>query len=246
MQNIIEEISALIKACGAFIKEADRSCLQIDEKAGHANFVTEYDKKVEKRLKDGLLQIIPEAKFIGEEGEGVHFSEKGMYFIVDPIDGTTNFIKDYHNSCISVALITDGEAALAFVYNPYLDELFTAQKGMGAYCNGKQIHVSRQPLENGVVLFGTSPYHEELNEASFQMAYDYFKKALDIRRSGSAALDLCSVAAGRAELYFELCLSPWDHAAGGLIVKEAGGIVTDIDGNPVRYDMPCSVLARNQ
>ena len=246
MQNKIEEISALIKACGAFIKEADRSCLQIDEKAGHANFVTEYDKKVEKRLKDGLLQIIPEAKFIGEEGEGVHFSEKGMYFIVDPIDGTTNFIKDYHNSCISVALITDGEATLAFVYNPYLDELFTAQKGMGAYCNGKQIHVSRQPLENGVVLFGTSPYHEELNEASFQMAYDYFKKALDIRRSGSAALDLCSVAAGRAELYFELCLSPWDHAAGGLIVKEAGGIVTDIDGNPVRYDMPCSVLARNQ
>lgn len=131
------------------------------------------------------------------------------------------------------------------VYNPYSDEMFTAQKGQGAFCNGKEIRVSRQPLENGIVLFGTSPYYEELNEESFKKAFDYFKKALDIRRSGSAALDLCSIAAGRAELYFELRLSPWDFAAGALLVKEAGGKVTTVDGQEITYDKPCSVLASN-
>lgn len=241
----MKKICELVRECGNFIKNADRSTIQIDAKAGHANFVTEYDKKVQEKLKEGLLKMEPDAIFIGEEGEKQTFSNKGKYFIVDPIDGTTNFIKDYHMSCISVALFSDGQAQKAVVYNPYLDEMFCAQRGKGAFCNEQPIHVSTEPLENGIVLFGTSPYNEELSEASFKMAYSYFKKALDIRRSGSAALDLCAIAAGRAELYFELLLSPWDYAAGGLIVEEAGGSITDVDGNPVVYDRPCSVMARN-
>ena len=95
-------------------------------------------------------------------------------------------------------------------------------------------------------MFGTAPYHEELNEKTFSLAYSYFRKALDIRRSGSAALDLCTIAAGRAELFFELVLSPWDYAAGALIVEEAGGLVSDCDGRALAYDRPCSVLARNK
>lgn len=241
----MERIIELIRSCGEFIKNADRKSLQIDSKAGRANFVTAYDKMVQEKLKNGLLSIVPDAVFIGEEGEQDTFSNEGKYFIVDPIDGTTNFIKDYHVSCISVALIENGKCSKAFVYNPYLNEMFSAEAGKGAYLNGNRIHVSNQPLENGVVLFGTSPYNPELSKKSFDMAYSYFEKALDIRRSGSAALDLCSIASGRAELYFELILSPWDHAAGGLIVEEAGGIVTDIDGNPYRYDRQCSILARN-
>ena len=146
-----------------------------------------------------------------------------MYLIVDPIDGTTNFIKDYHTSCISVGIINDGIKAAGVVYNPYLNEMYYAIKGEGAFLNDKRIHVSDEPLSNGIVLFGTSPYYEELNEKSFEMAFDYFKKALDIRRSGSAAIDLCSIAAGRAEVYFELRLSPWDYAAASLILTEAGG-----------------------
>lgn len=149
---------------------------------------------------------MPEAVFVGEE-EDIHASiAKGYAFIVDPIDGTTNFIKDYHVSAISVGLALDGERYMGVVYNPYLNELFTAVKGQGAYLNGVPIHVSSQPLENGVVLFGTAPYYEELNQKSFEMAYDYFKRSLDVRRSGSAALDLCSVAAGRAELFLS-CVS---------------------------------------
>lgn len=245
MDNELNQICELVRKCGELIKNANRDELQIDSKAGHANFVTEYDKRVQDMLKEGLKEIAADVKFIGEEGEAQGFLDKGRFFIVDPIDGTTNFIKDYHMSCISVGLIEDGKGSKAVVYNPYLDEMFYAAKGLGAYCNGKRIHVSNQPLENGIVLFGTSPYNAELSEKSFETAYAYFKKALDIRRSGSAALDLCSIAAGRAELYFELILSPWDYAAGALIVEEAGGIVSDMDGNPIVYDRPCPVLARN-
>ena len=124
--------------------------------------------------------------------------------------------------------------------------MFAAQRGRGAFRNGSRIQVSSEPLENGLVIFGTSPYNEELSERSFKLAYAYFKKAIDVRRTGSAALDLCSVAAGRAELFFELSLSPWDFAAGALIVEEAGGIVTDVDGHPLAYDRKRSVVARNR
>lgn len=238
-------IIELVKLCGEVILNAERSEIDIQSKEGSANFVTDYDVRVQEKLKKGLADIIPDAHFIGEEGEQELFSEKGKYFIVDPIDGTTNFIKDYHMSCISVAYVEDGETCLAVIYNPYLDELFLAKRGDGAYCNGKRIHVSAQPLSNGVVLFGTSPYNAELAKKSFDMAYEYFCKALDVRRSGSAALDLCAVAAGRAELYFELKLSPWDYAAGALIVEEAGGIVTTIEGEKLSLEAPCSILAKN-
>lgn len=241
-----KKIIELVKLCGEVILKAERDAIDIQSKEGSANFVTSYDVQVQEKLKKGLAEIIPDAHFIGEEGEQELFSEKGKYFIVDPIDGTTNFIKDYHMSCVSVALVEDGLVQLGIIYNPYLDELFLAKRGEGAFCNDKRLQVSKQPLSNGLVLFGTSPYDASLSEASFKLAYEYFKQALDIRRSGSAALDLCTIAAGRAELYFEMKLSPWDYAAGSLIVEEAGGIVTTLDGDRITFDKPCSVLARNK
>lgn len=242
----IEEIKKLIINCGEIILNADRTEIDIESKTGSANFVTDYDKRVQEELRAGLLEIVPEAHFIGEEGEKEQFSDDGMFFIVDPIDGTTNFIKDYHVSGISVALVKDGKVDVAFIYNPYLKEMFFAKRGEGAYCNDRRIHVSNQPLKNGIVIFGTSPYNEELAKKSFDMAYEYFTKALDVRRSGSAALDMCYVAAGRAELFFELLLSPWDYAAGSLIVEEAGGIVSTVEGGDISLDKPCSVMARNK
>jgi len=246
MEVLVQKMTEVVRECGKYILNADRSAIAIDSKAGPANFVTEYDKKVQDLLEENLMKIVPDAKFVGEEENSEKVTENGKYFVVDPIDGTTNFIKDYHVSCISVALIEDGKVQIGIIYNPYLDEMYWAQRGMGAYCNDKKIQVSDQPLSNGIVLFGTAPYYEELNQLSFQMAYDYFKQALDIRRSGSAALDLCAIAAGRAELYFELRLSPWDYAAGSLIVEEAGGIVTTVEGEVISLDKPCSVLAKNR
>jgi len=246
MKTELESICGLVRDCGLFIKDIDRGHLHVDAKSGRADLVTQYDRQVQERLRVGLLGIMPDVHFVGEEGTTQPFAPVGKFFIVDPIDGTTNFVKDYHFSCISVALVIDNAAELGVIYNPYADEMFYAQRDQGAFCNGKRLHVSSEPLENGIVVFGTAPYHEELNEKTFQLAYAYFKKALDIRRSGSAALDLCTIAAGRAELFFELFLSPWDYAAGALIVTEAGGLVSDCDGHPLVYDRPCSVLARNQ
>lgn len=245
MKETIKKIEKVARECGEIILSADRNKADINEKTGNADLVTKYDKMIQEKLKKDLLEILPEATFVGEE-EDIHAAiNSGYAFIVDPIDGTTNFIKDYHVSCVSIGIAKDGKPYAGVIYNPYLDEMFTAIKGQGAYLNEKKIMVSSKPLEKGIVLFGTSPYYEDLSKKSFEMAYDYFKHSLDIRRSGSAALDLCSIAAGRAELYFELRLSPWDYAAGSVIVTEAGGVITKVDGSEITLDKPCSILASN-
>ena len=243
-RTIIEKINAAILDAGNIILQADRSTETVTEKAGHANFVTSYDKAVQEMLQERLLQILPEAVFVGEE-EDVHAQIKDGYsFIIDPIDGTTNFIRDMHCSTISIGLLFQGEPVYAAIYNPYLQELYTAEKGQGAFLNGQPIHVSEKPLSESIILFGTSPYYPELAKKSFELLINLFNRALDVRRFGSAAYDLCMVAAGRAELFFEMQLSPWDYAAGALIVKEAGGTATQLNGEPLSYGHPCSVLAR--
>ena len=245
MDKIMKEVCELVKECGKVILGADRGKMAIDTKSGIADLVTEYDKGIQAQLEIGLKKILPEAKFIGEEGSDDELGDEGYAFIVDPIDGTTNFIKDFHVSAISVALLKGREAVAGIVYNPYLDEMFYAIKGQGAYCNDKKISVSSQPLSNGLVLFGSAPYNKELFARTMEILSEYFYKALDIRRCGSAALDLCYVACGRAELYFELLVSPWDFAAGKLILEEAGGVATTLDGEPLPFDRKTSILAKN-
>ena len=245
MTEIVNEIKLLVKECGKVILNADREKMAIDIKSGVADLVTEYDKKIQAQLEIGLKKILPEAKFIGEEGSSDKLSDDGYAFIVDPIDGTTNFVKDYHMSAISVALLKGREPIAGIVYNPYLDEMFSAIKGQGAFLNGKRISVSSQPLDKALVLFGSAPYDKHLFKDTLEILSEYFYKALDIRRCGSAALDLCSVACGRADLYFELVVSPWDFAAGKLLVEEAGGFVTTLDGAPLSFEGKTSILAKN-
>lgn len=246
MSKLLNQIIEVARLGGEIIRNADRSDISIKDKAGKANFVTKYDCMVQNIVAEKLKAILPEAEFLGEEDDSSIDETKEYIFVVDPIDGTTNFIKDYHVSCISIGLLKNGKRYLGVVYNPYLDEMFYAVKGKGAFLNGTPIHVSSEDLSNGIVLFGSSPYNTELAKASFDLAYEYFTKALDIRRSGSAALDLCSVAAGRAELYFEMILSPWDFAAGALILEESGGIVSTLDGKEVPCLVKTSILARNK
>ncbi len=245
MDRLTEEIAQIVKECGIFILNADREHTRVLNKEGHANFVTEYDQKVQEMLKTKLLKLLPKACFEGEESSEKPDINEGYVFIVDPIDGTTNFIKDYHVSAVSVGLLKDGKQLIGVVYNPYLDEMYCARAGEGAYLNGERIRVSDRPLSEGLVVIGTAPYYSELNEKTFELAKYYFKRSMDIRRSGSAAIDLCSIAAGRAELYFELRLQPWDFAAGSLIVKEAGGAVKTAEGDALRFDRACSVIATN-
>lgn len=245
LEKILSEVTEAMKQASEIILNADRSGDYVDEKSGHANFVTVYDTKVQEFLRDKLGKILPEAAFIGEEGERVDYDRKGFAFVVDPIDGTTNFIRDYHQSAISVGIAYDGVRVAGAVYNPYLDQMYTAVRGKGAYRNGRPIHVTANPLSESIVIFGTAPYYEELAKQTFEKAYEIFTKSLDLRRSGTAAIDLCHVADGSADMFFEMRLQPWDFAAGSLIVEEAGGVVTTTDGDPIDVFTACPVLATN-
>ena len=246
MSDLLNSIEEIVRQAGEILLHADRSALHTDAKAGNANFVTAYDRKVQAFLQKELLTLLPEAAFVGEE-EDIHPSiRQGYAYIVDPIDGTLNFIRDRKESAVSVCLTRDGQPVLGVVYNPYTNAMYTAEKGQGAFKNGSPIHVSDYALEQGLVLFGSASYYGETYDLTFQKAREYFDLAMDLRRGGSAALDCCAIAEGKAELFFEVRLYPWDVAAGIVLVEEAGGVVTNMDGGPVSLEGPGSVLITNR
>ena len=217
----------------------------VSEKEGVGNFVTTYDVKVQNFLREKLLTTVPQAHFVGEEDTVHDDALHGLAFIVDPIDCTANFVRGWKHSAVSIALAQDGELILGVVYNPYRDEMFTAQKGRGALLDGQPIHVSARTMDRGVFCFGTSPYDRALRARSFRIASRLMDRMQDLRRFGSAALDLTDIACGRAELGFECILQPWDYAAGALILQEAGGRISQLDGSPITLDRPCSILSGN-
>ena len=245
MKSELEQIFDLVRACGQFIKDADRSQLHVDAKGGHANFVTEYDKQVQERLRVGLREIMPDAHFVGEEGTTQAFAPTGKFFIVDPIDGTTNFIKDYHCSSISVALVVDGAAEIGVVYNPYHDQLFDAVKGGGSRLNGKPIHVSDRPFDQSMLITALCLYHKEHAETCSAIIREAYQKCNDVRRFGSCAIELCYLACGLCELYFEYRIMPWDYAAAYLVLTEAGGVLTGRAGARLHFDGPTILVGAN-
>ena len=246
MDEVLQKIVDIAKEAGEILLGAREIDGSVEAKSGKANFVTAYDKRVQDFLFGRLAQVLPEAVFIGEEEETHAALPEGYAFIVDPIDGTTNFMKGYCTSSISIGLLRAGNPELGVVYNPYLREVFHAVKGKGAFRNGIPIHVSEHGIEEGIVIFGTAPYYEELAEKSFRYVYRLFRQCLDVRRSGSSAIDVCNVACGRAELFFELMLSPWDYAASSLILMEAGGVIADAQGGALTYDGMHGVVAGNE
>jgi len=225
------------------ILAADLEHADVEVKSTRGDLRTNYDTAVEEFLRRELALVLPEAQFIGEES-GLQKREADKYcFIVDPIDGTANFTWDYHHSAVSIAL-AKGERILAgLVYNPYLDELFHARAGEGAYLNGRLIQVSQRSLRDGLICFGTSPYDKTKAAATFSLARLLYEKSLDVRRSGSAALDLCYVACGRCDLFYEMSLYPWDYAAAALIVTEAGGMLATMEGEELRFSDRTTLVA---
>lgn len=238
-----KELEEILRDAGQIMLGAQSIENSVQEKEGSANFVTQYDVAVQQLLRRRLLELRPNAQFIGEEEDCHADLLQKEAFIVDPIDGTTNFIKHYDSSAVSVAFAYGGKVVVGAVYNPYRDEFFYAEIGQGAFCNDVPIHVQDLPLSQSLVCFGTSPYYSELTHPTFVLAESLLNHALDLRRSGSAAIDLCDVARGRAGLMFELVLSPWDYAAASLIVTEAGGCIGQLDGSPVTLEHPCGVVA---
>ncbi len=236
-----DKVKQLIKQAGEIII-AESSNLTIYTK-GKADFVTQADLRVQNFLKDSLYELYPEIDFMGEE-EVASIGDGNPYWILDPIDGTTNYIYQYHHSAISLALKDTSGIAFGVIYNPFTNELFSAIRGEGSYLNDTPIKVNNTvSLDSALVSVGTSPYHKEMAHSVFRKIEKVYQRALDIRRTGSAALDLAYVACGRQDAYFEYALKPWDYAAGNLILAEAGGIVQSIDNKFISYVQPSSIVA---
>ena len=195
---MLNKIIDIVRRAGEIYKGADDD-LGIEKKGSAVNLVTKYDKIIQDFLFNELEKITPGAHFLGEEGEDNKCITEGYCYIIDPIDGTTNFIKGFQHSAISVALAKDKEIIIGVVLDPDLNNLFYAEKGKGAFLNGKPIKCSDCTLNEALVLFGTCPYEHELAHKTFELTEKVFYKAIEVRRGGSAALDICYVAAGKAD-----------------------------------------------
>jgi myo-inositol-1(or 4)-monophosphatase len=204
--------------------------LQVSLK-GPANFVTAADKKAEEILRAELAKARPGYGFLGEEGGRQEGADKTHCWIVDPLDGTTNFLHSIPQFAISIALEREGTIVAGVIYNPANEELFIAERGKGAFLNDKRLRVAaRKRLADAVVACGL-PHLGRGDLALFRKEFAAVQeKVAGLRRFGAAALDLAWVAAGRLDGYWERNLSPWDMAAGIIMVREAGGFVTDLDG----------------
>ena len=203
------------------------------ETKGQSDFVSEVDKASEREIVAIINRRLPDAIVLGEELSPTVIASKGVVVIADPLDGTTNFLHGYPEYSVSIGIARNGVLCAGVVLNVAREEEFTARRGYGAFMNGKRIHVSnlREPARS---LIGTGfPFKalgklpQYLEQFSLVM-----RGTAGIRRAGSAALDLSNVACGRFDAFWELVLAPWDVAAGVLMVQEAGGVITDLDGNP--------------
>jgi len=227
-------MTTLIKAAtesGKMIKERSAGQFAIQSKDSLNNLVTEVDHASEKLIMDIIREAFPDHHILTEESGDLP-RDSGTKWIIDPIDGTVNFAHGIPLSCVSIAVEQEGVITMGAVYNPFIGEFFVAEKGKGATLNGQPISVSRKTSVMGSCLVTGFPYKYPENEPLLETFGSFVRKGIPLRRLGSAAIDLCYVACGRFDGYYEFFLNPWDSAAGFLIVEEAGGKVTDFKGDP--------------
>lgn len=224
----------LIEACNAGAAEILRffnGNFKVSNKEGVNNLVTEADHAAEKAIIDVIKSTFPEHQILSEE-VGELPQDSDYKWIIDPIDGTINFAHGIPLNCVSIGIEHNGEIIMAAVYNPHLKEFYFAEKGKGATLNDKPIHVSVQTETINACLVTGFPYtYINMPNGPLEIFERFIRKGVPVRRLGSAAIDLCWVAAGRFDGFYEHKLEAWDSAAGYLIVEEAGGKVTDFEGN---------------
>lgn len=232
MHPILNVATKAAREAGKIINRAsnDVGALKIQTKDFN-DFVSEVDKSAEEAIISILKEAYPTHGFFGEESGKSNIEAEDVW-IIDPLDGTTNFLHNFPQYCVSIALQQKGVLTQAVIYDPVRNDLFTATKGRGAFLNDKRIRVaSRAKLQTGLISTGF-PFKDFTHlDTYLAMLKDMIKNTAGIRRPGSAALDLAHVAAGYTDGFFEIGLSSWDVAAGGLIVQEAGGMVGDFEGN---------------
>ncbi len=232
LKDLDLEIQELVRKTGEFIHaEFDRFSFNQVQYKSHNDPFTYVDVTAEKILKEGGQKLLPGSGFINEESEN-QASENGYSWIIDPLDGTVNFIHGLPHFSISVALSYQDEVLMGYVYGVVQKEMFSAISTQGAYLNGHSLHVSeRNQLQQSLIVTGFPYAYSEWLDNYIKVIGKLIQECHGLRRIGSAALDLAYVAAGRTEGFFEFGLNPWDVAAGALIVKEAGGHVSDFQGS---------------
>lgn len=237
LHQLTEEVKELALEAGAYIRKERLSFTKdaIEQKGVH-DYVSYVDKTSERMIVERLKQLLPDAGFITEES-GSDFSGQKYCWVVDPLDGTTNFIHDNAPYCVSIALRDKDRILLGVVYECVRNELFWANIESAAYLNGKEIHVSGQDtLDQSFIELGL-PYNADVfRPFILKLLESLYGHVGGVRIMGAAAAELCYIAAGRFEARIEGLLGPWDIAAGNIILKQAGGIMTDFDGNPDCYD----------
>jgi myo-inositol-1(or 4)-monophosphatase len=235
--GIRELAERLARAAGAIQRERYETGFEVRTKSASIDLVTDVDHACEHLIVETLARERPHDAILAEEGRGEDAVGAEWRWVIDPLDGTMNYAHGYPRFCVSIAAERRGSALVGVVYDPLLDELFAAERGAGATLNGRAIRVSGE-VELGRALLATGfayDVHRSADDNVDHFAH-FVKRARGLRRDGSAALDLCYVAAGRFDGYWELKLHPWDVAAGNLIVTEAGGRVSDFRGEPARGD----------
>lgn len=237
IDEYFETALSLVKTAGNLITDHISGCKVFELKSCDIDLVTEIDKKVEETLVGGLSSKYPDHKFIGEEavssGGKCELTDSPTW-VIDPVDGTMNFVHGFPHSCISLGLLINKESVAGIIYNPILGQLFTAQKGKGAFCNGRPIHVSQVKELNKALITtetGTSR-DEEKQKVVYQNLQKIIAQGHGIRCLGSAALNMAMVALGGADANYEFGIHAWDIAAGDILVREAGGVCIDPAGGP--------------
>ena len=240
-KDMLQKTIEIVRRASGLMMQSD---FAIEQKGGCENIVTSSDIAVQGFLCRNLAALLPGCGFICEE-EDVHDPDKEYVWVIDPIDGTANYARGLEDCAISVALKKGCEVILGVVFLPYRDRMFWAEKGKGAFLNGKSIHTSERRFKDSILCAAMSTYRKEYADVCSDVIMDAFHQCNDVRRFGSAAVELCLLAAGYIELYFEIRLQPWDYAAAGLILQEAGGTITGLDGRWPRFDGPDLVCAGN-
>ncbi len=238
---MITRITEIVREASLLMK---KDIEDISQKGNASNYVTSADIAVQNFLYEKLQALLPGSGFIGEEGDGA-FQTAEYTWVIDPIDGTSNFIRDLGLSVISVALLKNNMPYIGVVYFPYRDEMYYAQSGKGAFMNGTPIHVSNRDYAHSHLCSAMSLYDKRHAPACFNIIEKVYAECDDLRRLGSAALELSYLAAGRVELYFEIRIFPWDAAAAALLIQEAGGYVEFLFHDSLPLDRPFGVIAAN-
>lgn len=244
MMPTLSEILPIVRHAGKALIER-RGADHIKTKAAQ-DFVTEVDFAVQQTICEALKADWPEIQFMGEERDNSDIDFSKPYWVLDPVDGTTNLIHNFHHSVISLALVINHEPQFGVVYNPYYNEEFTGILNSGAFLNGEPIQVSSVPsLSEALVFVGTAPYRRNEMDENFRRIERVYLAGHDVRRFGCTALELCYLACGRADGYFEFGTKPWDIAAGWLILREAGGEAVSVDGSRPPLDRESAIVATN-